>query len=257
MSRKPKLRSPLKEEPLHYAGESTMQMGDNKLFLALNFFLVALMTGYMYAAMWYEHVHPDTFDTSRGTLIFILIIGALLLFVSLTIRKHALRYYTGSQGERYVAQILDPLRRFGCEVFHDIVNGHGNIDHVVISPQGIFTIETKTHSKHEGQPNQVLYDGIHLYENGYQHDEYISQACGEAGWLRDKLGPLDGKPLLIKPVLVFPGWYCRTLHHDPDKAWVLKPENLALFMSNVPDHYTGEQVRELAERMRLLDKVKV
>ena len=43
-----------------------------------------------------------------------------------------------------MAEVLDGLRAKGCAVFHDIVEGGFNVDHVVISPHGIYVIETKT-----------------------------------------------------------------------------------------------------------------
>jgi len=52
---------------------------------------------------------------------------------------------TGAEGEEKVAGMLRSLT--GCDVFHDIVlpGELTNIDHVVLTPNGIFVIETKNH----------------------------------------------------------------------------------------------------------------
>ena len=46
-----------------------------------------------------------------------------------------------------MGQLLENLRADGARVFHDLVGEGLNIDHVVVSPHGIFVLETKTWSK--------------------------------------------------------------------------------------------------------------
>ena len=41
--------------------------------------------------------------------------------------------------------MLDGLRERGWFALHDVQLGRGNIDHVLVGPAGIFTIETKSH----------------------------------------------------------------------------------------------------------------
>lgn len=53
---------------------------------------------------------------------------------------HPLR--KGIRGERRVAETLGELGP-AYQTLHDIDTGHGNIDHVVIGPTGVFAIETK------------------------------------------------------------------------------------------------------------------
>jgi len=49
----------------------------------------------------------------------------------------------GARGEEAVAQVLAHLEQVGYQALHDIETGHGNIDHVVVGPTGVFAIETK------------------------------------------------------------------------------------------------------------------
>jgi Nuclease-related domain len=54
-------------------------------------------------------------------------------------------WWLGSETEREVAQLLDPLRAEGWLVTHDIKkDGGGNVDHFVSNPSGAFAIETKS-----------------------------------------------------------------------------------------------------------------
>ena len=56
------------------------------------------------------------------------------------------RWGRGEQGEQAVGALLDSLAGSGWRVLHDISFGRrGNIDHVLIGPGGIFTVETKSH----------------------------------------------------------------------------------------------------------------
>ncbi|HET9154336.1 MAG TPA: nuclease-related domain-containing protein [Solirubrobacterales bacterium] len=50
----------------------------------------------------------------------------------------------GAEGEEVVGGILEGLREGGWCVIHDVAFGRGNIDHIVVGPGGIFTIETKS-----------------------------------------------------------------------------------------------------------------
>jgi hypothetical protein len=51
----------------------------------------------------------------------------------------------GATGEEQVGGILDQMADLGWCVIHDASLGRGNVDHLLIGPPGIFTIETKSH----------------------------------------------------------------------------------------------------------------
>jgi Nuclease-related domain len=55
------------------------------------------------------------------------------------------RWDRGAVGEEHVGKILDSLADEGWRPIHDVDMGRGNIDHVVIGPGGVFTVETKSH----------------------------------------------------------------------------------------------------------------
>jgi len=50
----------------------------------------------------------------------------------------------GAEGEEVVGKILEGLVADGWQVVHDVSLGRGNIDHVVVGPAGLFTVETKS-----------------------------------------------------------------------------------------------------------------
>ncbi len=53
------------------------------------------------------------------------------------------RWLRGAKGEESVGAVLDGLAGEGWLAIHDVSLGRGNVDHVVVGPGGIFTIETK------------------------------------------------------------------------------------------------------------------
>jgi Nuclease-related domain len=50
----------------------------------------------------------------------------------------------GAQGEEHVGGLLDELSDHGWRVIHDASLGRGNVDHILIGPGGLFTVETKS-----------------------------------------------------------------------------------------------------------------
>ena len=55
------------------------------------------------------------------------------------------RQNRGALAEEQVGALLDRLPRDRWRVVHDATLGRGNVDHIVIGPPGVFTIETKSH----------------------------------------------------------------------------------------------------------------
>lgn len=63
--------------------------------------------------------------------------------------------HLGLLGEQVVGQVLDSLSSDSVRVFHDLQirdpkRKPRNIDHVVLTPAGVFVIETKTRRKPRG-----------------------------------------------------------------------------------------------------------
>lgn len=52
-------------------------------------------------------------------------------------------WQTGSWGEQSTGKVLRTLERQGWLVLHDLPEGTGNIDHIVIGPPGVFLLDSK------------------------------------------------------------------------------------------------------------------
>jgi hypothetical protein len=55
------------------------------------------------------------------------------------------RHDRGATGEEQVGELLEGLGERGWRVVHDASLGRGNVDHILIGPGGVFTVETKSH----------------------------------------------------------------------------------------------------------------
>lgn len=55
------------------------------------------------------------------------------------------RWLRGAEGERRVGAALAELTADGWMALHGVSLGRGDVDHILIGPGGIFTIETKSH----------------------------------------------------------------------------------------------------------------
>ncbi|MCR4434200.1 MAG: NERD domain-containing protein [Caldiserica bacterium] len=102
-------------------------------------------------------------------------------------------FLKGSEGEGKVEVELRKLSQ-GFFVFHDLPTGRGNIDHVVIGPTGIFTVETKNW---KGRP--VIKGGT-LYLGKYPCPQLSRQALSCALFLSRYLKG-RGLSAYVTPVL--------------------------------------------------------
>jgi hypothetical protein len=67
--------------------------------------------------------------------------AAMVLFDSPP--AHIERWRSGAEGEKATARKLRPLLDHGWTLLNDIETEHGNIDHVVVGPAGVFMLESK------------------------------------------------------------------------------------------------------------------
>ena len=77
--------------------------------------------------------------------------------------------------------------------FHDVVGLGFNVDHVIVGPAGVFTVETKTWSKPAKGDAKVVFDGERVRINGFEPDRNpIVQAKAQARWLKEVLAESTG-----------------------------------------------------------------
>jgi hypothetical protein len=119
----------------------------------------------------------------------------------LGLRTAATSWEVGAKGERIVGARLERLKRDGWGVLASVELRTGSdIDHVVIGPPGVFTINTK---HHKGARIRV---GDHVvWVNGFEQQHYIRNSLHEASSAARRLTRACGMPVAVTPMLAFVG----------------------------------------------------
>ncbi|MCU0926982.1 MAG: NERD domain-containing protein [Hydrogenophaga sp.] len=245
MSRK-KQRSPLdRARPLRVAGQSLDEEIDDFAYdHLLAPMMLALMLIVVAALEWWRFLYemkPNPLAYSVVALV-----GVAYAFYKVWRNRIKLKQLKqGRDGERAVAQYLEWFRSAGFFVFHDVPNGDANIDHLIVGPKGVFTIETKTLSKPERGPCKLsLVDGKILANGNPLERDPLIQAKAQAGWMMGflKEARFDAH---VWPVVLFPGWFVEPFDVRATGAWVLEPKAMGKFMENEPDRLSRDEVKAI------------
>jgi hypothetical protein len=146
-----------------------------------------------------------------------LYVGGGLLVILVVIRKMVKageridNLRAGFDAELAVGQELDKLMLSGARVFHDFPAENFNIDHVVISAQGVFAVETKGYTKPGDMKGRegatVVLDDQALRFPHWTTSEPLEQAERQAKWLSKWMTSALGQLVFVTPVVALPGWY--------------------------------------------------
>jgi hypothetical protein len=238
----PNKRSPLKDRPLRNPGQSLdEQIRDIVYDYMLWPTLSALFVVPLAALEWFRYLRtiPPSPRLYTFGAVAILAFAAYRFFKGLP-RLRALKL--GRDGEKAVGQFLETLRERGYRVFHGVVGGSFNLDHVLIGPAGVFTVETKTHSKPSGDA-RVTFDGETIRIDGFEPDrDPVIQAKAQASWLRELLVESTGRKFEVRSVIVYPGWFVNEGDAKTNAVWVLEPKRLPTFLEREPRRLSQEDI---------------
>jgi hypothetical protein len=261
-------RSPLKALPLREPGQSVRSAVVDLLFgrllplcwLTSLAAALALLSGFEQALGW--RISAKVY--LGITLVLVAATWVQLRFVSR--RLQALQL--GRDGELAVGQFLEQqLMPYGARVVHDVPADGFNLDHVVIAPQGVFVIETKTRTKPRYRAARVTLAQGGLRIGGFKPDrDPITQVRASSRWLSRLLSAGTGQSALARGVVLFPGWFVEPMTREwlnEGHPWVLEPKSFpALLLSErsvlterdvatLTNHLTRYvRGRESAERMK-------
>jgi hypothetical protein len=123
------------------------------------------------------------------------------------------RIRLGFEGERHVGEALNQLMLVGYRVFHDFLITDKpcsirNIDHIVIGPNGVFAVETKTRRKVKGENGAK----VTVVDNGLQYpwgldQRDLAQAQEDSTWLAEWLSKMSNDSVKVGSILALPGWF--------------------------------------------------
>lgn len=246
-----KNKSPIKNLPVHVPGQSLdrqiQRVWDDKIMEPLT---IAFMLCFWALMEWlkiYLHAKPMPVLYTLTALI-----GVWWAYRKIRKTKQAMKdMELGLTGERAVGQYLEEtLAPHKYHVFHDIPGESFNLDHVVVGPTGVFSVETKTRSKPaEGNP-AIQYDGETVKVNGMLPErDPVIQAKAEARWLHDTLEASTGKKFPVQPIVLFPGWF---VEPGPAHAevWVLNEKAAPTFIQNAKHNLPTDDVSLIAFHLK-------
>jgi Nuclease-related domain len=240
-----KSRSPLKAAPLRYAGQSLDEeiqnvIGEDVLVYVMTSFFILVLALHEWWR-WYSKSPPQP-------IVFTILAMVIIAYTArkfILARRKIKTLRLARDGEKVVGQFLEGFRENGYRVLHDIVGDNFNIDHLLIGPKGVFTIETKTMSKPARGKPEIDYDGTQILVNGFKPDrDPVVQAKAQAYWIKELVKELTGKSITVRPAVVYPGWFInQTQKGSRPDVWVLNPKALESFIENSEGELSDEDVR--------------
>lgn len=146
----------------------------------------------------------------------------------------------GAEGEEHVGKRLARLPD-GWQVLHDLTIGTqgANLDHLVIGPPGVFTINTKYQSG-----RVTVYDRAILH-NGHK-TAYIPKALAEARKVQRGISRVVGREIAARGVLVFVGATPDIRKRPPDLAVLTARRIPRWFTKQKQQALTPAEVTQLA-----------
>jgi len=177
------------------------------------YYVVGVFLSAVFFAGIFFHIGYDLQKFSWWLPAIFVVLGLGLVASSISyLMKQGLKYADynlGFHGERVVGEHLNRLMLDGCEVFHDLeVEAKWNIDHIVVSPRGVFVVETKTRRKPTGENgHKLIFTGTDLEFPTWKDQHGLKQAADNARWLANFLTKSTGERVEVTPILTFPGWW--------------------------------------------------
>ena len=190
----------------------------------------------------------------------------VLMFSLLLVRDYQRirRLKLGLACELAVGQELENLIRPDAHpyyIFHDVPTDNFTIDHVVITPHGIFVVETRARTKAIGSDGselaQVYVEHERLRFPHWQERRPLHKTRQATQWLTQWLEHRCGVSVPVRGVLVLPGWEIDTSEAGDD-ILVVSGEQLAQQLTELTVGSLSEAVHDqviylLLERARQME----
>jgi len=150
-------------------------------------------------------------EATPGAYYWILVGASIVIGLAYAIRKllklqdTAYRQRLGLNGEMAVGEELNHLMAAGYRVFHDVPGPNYNVDHVVVGPNGVFAVETKSHPKIAGGFT-AEFDGNAIRYPDRVDRKATVQAMRQANSVARYLTKACGNQIKVCAVVILPGW---------------------------------------------------
>jgi hypothetical protein len=175
------------------------------------------------------------------TILFVGLGAVLPVLKLLPTPQHIDAWRSGAAGEREVGARLDKLRSAGVLTLHDrrVPGRRTNIDHIAVSPAGVFVIDTKN------VVGKVSATRSGLRVAGRRRDEMVAGVQGQVAVVRETLGDEPVALEVVRGVLCFARAELPWLRPALGGIALLNPRGLSRTLRR-PGPLNPEQVQHVA-----------
>ncbi|MCU1588573.1 MAG: hypothetical protein JWN31_2066, partial [Frankiales bacterium] len=149
----------------------------------------------------------------------------------------------GAEGERLIGGQLAKLEKLGWTVVHDLPIGEkgSNIDHVLVGPGGVFTVNSKYHVGKD-----IWCAGDTVMVGGFKQP-YVRNARHEAKRASKLLSAAYGAPVPVTALVIILGdnWKQKSQPED-GSVLVMGPRTARKHVAALPARYAVHEVDRLA-----------
>jgi len=152
-------------------------------------------------------------------------------------------FFKGARGEEHVAALLATLPQ-AYHVFHDFAAGCYHVDHVVVGPTGIFSVETKSWR------GSVTVEEDEILQNGRLPDRApLVQATREASAVQAALKGAGCAVGDVKPVVCFASDTFADARRMIGTVMVLNAADVVAWILGCPKNLAASDVERVAQLM--------
>lgn len=129
------------------------------------------------------------------------VVGGFLIIAGTVLIREGHKFHVGAVGERRVAKVL---ARFPDDwfIFNDMIVGRSQIDHIVVSPVGVFTIETKNYKGTiYGNAKKQKWSQVTNHKTTFYNP--VKQGIGHSVALSNFLAECGFKNVWVDTIVVF------------------------------------------------------
>lgn len=225
------------------AGESTRKMQASRMAVVLAILLLMWLAIFVYS----RNVKTVMSFGLIGTLV----VGGIFLFgikllekKGAVILKRAKQAERGAIAEEKTGAILEEALPQGNFVIHDFDTGRGNIDHILVGPKGIFTLEVKSHR------GTVTFDKGSLLRDGKPFEkDFLKQAWAECFVVREILAKWEIKEPSAEPLIIFSNAFVKVRDKAKGVA-VINLKFLPSYLERFQDRLTTAEAGRIFNRLQ-------
>jgi hypothetical protein len=207
------------------------------------------------AQAWIGYYIASVLDPTRVMVDATLALLALMLLVSRVARalpRLRILLNERTQGRQFSNALDEAVASTGI-VYHQVRGIGFEVDHVLVTPAGIFAISFEVIHQGAGNEASALFDGEFLHiEGAYALREPVARSKVVAKCLADLIKEWSGFAYKVRPVLIVPGWTIHRPRPAGADSWACEP---AEFLNHVARQNAVLEPSELANIQNAMAEV--